>query len=378
MWHHQVGGPKDENKARHLYTAACEHKEKRACYNLGLLQPDPTAAYTAFQTSCKLGYADACYHVAQIDIQRAKLSPAQRIQTYQKTCNEGAMPSCAALAALYEKTNRPQDLTSARILYTKACDGGLAHACNNLGLLLEQGRGGDKDLAQARTRYEKACASSLSAGCHNFARFLSQGLGGPVDSKQALRHYEQSCQQRYAPSCLMAGLLLQQNSLAEYDPARSMVLLAHACLLKEPTACNERGLLNEKSLPADARVDFQNACDLGYAAGCNNLAMMLQQARGGNADLSQSRTLYKKACAMKDWIACTNLAALHQRGLGTPKDLRKARRLYRRACDHNLAPACFRLGHLLYHQNKRRHERNAKRLYQKACKAGYTRACNFP
>jgi uncharacterized protein len=54
---------------------------------------------------------------------------------------------------------------SARVLYGKACDGGVAGSCANLGLMLKQGEGGAKDLAKAKEKFAKACQLGLKEAC---------------------------------------------------------------------------------------------------------------------------------------------------------------------------------------------------------------------
>ena len=61
----------------------------------------------------------------------------------------------------------------ARTLYQRACDGGAARGCTNLGVLYERGLGVTRDVAQARTLYQRACGAGDTDACADL-----QKLGG--------------------------------------------------------------------------------------------------------------------------------------------------------------------------------------------------------
>jgi hypothetical protein len=60
-----------------------------------------------------------------------------------------------------------QDYGQALPLYRKACDGGNAQGCNNLGNFYETGRGIAQDHGQAASLYRKACDGGNPDGCNN-------------------------------------------------------------------------------------------------------------------------------------------------------------------------------------------------------------------
>jgi uncharacterized protein len=81
----------------------------------------------------------------------------------------------------------------ARVLYTKACDGGIAEGCYNLGVMHAKGRGGAVDDAQARVLYAKACNGGIAAGCYNSGVVHYLGKGGAKDISQAKIYMRKSC-----------------------------------------------------------------------------------------------------------------------------------------------------------------------------------------
>ena len=62
-----------------------------------------------------------------------------------------------------------QDSFKAVELYQKACDGGNATGCVNLGVLYRKGEGVRKDDSKALNLFGKACDLKDELGCKNFA-----------------------------------------------------------------------------------------------------------------------------------------------------------------------------------------------------------------
>jgi TPR repeat protein len=86
-----------------------------------------------------------------------------------------------------------KDYTDAAPLYKSACDGGYLDACNNLGVLYEQGNGVSQDQQAALTVYQKACDGNQSTGCYNLARHYDAGMGVDPDAGQAKQIYQKAC-----------------------------------------------------------------------------------------------------------------------------------------------------------------------------------------
>jgi len=57
----------------------------------------------------------------------------------------------------------------AAALFTKACEGGNAHACLNLGAMYENGEGMAQNKYQASTLYAQACRANMALGCSSMA-----------------------------------------------------------------------------------------------------------------------------------------------------------------------------------------------------------------
>ena len=110
--------------------------------------------------------------------------------------------------------NLPQDEVQAAQLYTKACKAGysdscaaacelgLAPACNELGVLYEEGSGVRKSAARAASHYLKACDGGARHGCYNLARSLAYAPGADERQlKRARRYYELACSMGMNEAC---------------------------------------------------------------------------------------------------------------------------------------------------------------------------------
>jgi len=56
-----------------------------------------------------------------------------------------------------------------------------------------------------------------------------------------------------------------------------------------------------------ARAYFEKACQLGESEGCNNLAFLNANGRGGEQSYTLAYRYWKKACDMGNQLGCTNL-----------------------------------------------------------------------
>ena len=67
------------------------------------------------------------------------------------------------------------DYQKATELYQKACDGGEAAGCSNLGFLYENGQGVKQNFSTAKQYYGKACDLGLQLGCDNYRKLNEKG-----------------------------------------------------------------------------------------------------------------------------------------------------------------------------------------------------------
>lgn len=67
------------------------------------------------------------------------------------------------------------DYQKAAELYKKACDGGAASGCYNLGFLYQKGQGVGQNFSTAKQYYGKACDLGLQFGCDSYRKLNEKG-----------------------------------------------------------------------------------------------------------------------------------------------------------------------------------------------------------
>jgi TPR repeat protein len=157
--------------------------------------------------------------------------------------------------------------------------------------------------------------------------------------------------------------------------------LAQAC--QTASECNALGARfsdETESGPNDPELAarlFQRACDLGSAAGCNNLGLAYKRAQGVPQDYSLAMTSFERACSGGFVEGCSNQGALYEHGLGVPINLGDAQRLYQQACRRGSALGCSNLG-VLYAEGRgvTENDQTAARLFGDACSAGSAIGCS--
>jgi len=70
-----------------------------------------------------------------------------------------------------------QDKVKAAQYYKKACDGGEARGCYNLGVMYYNGEGVSQDKVKAAQYYKKACDGGNARGCYNLGILYENGEG---------------------------------------------------------------------------------------------------------------------------------------------------------------------------------------------------------
>ncbi len=126
---------KQYNKARTLFTQACDGGEMNACNYLGYIYANGLGIPADTETARKI---------------------------YQKSCDGGHLLGCTGLGSVYQNQKK---YAEARTYFKQACDGGVYDACSYLGYLYDQGLGVPPDKLMARQNYQKACDGKVTDAC---------------------------------------------------------------------------------------------------------------------------------------------------------------------------------------------------------------------
>ncbi|MGZ3418310.1 MAG: tetratricopeptide repeat protein [Polyangiales bacterium] len=156
-------------------------------------------------------------------------------------CDAGSEGACffAALAA-----EDAGDDAKSRELYQRACVGGLAIACTNLGA---QAFTKKNDLAPdcALSLFESACAQGEPFGCGMAGRVFAEGFGRKADPARARALLEAACDEHGHFPCHFLGIYLAEGRFGAVELPLAKEKLARACETKYPPACKELAKLQK-------------------------------------------------------------------------------------------------------------------------------------
>ncbi|MCB9585921.1 MAG: sel1 repeat family protein [Polyangiaceae bacterium] len=241
--------PKDEAKGALMTERGCSLGSPHACASYGSLliagvgvKADVERGLAMYQKLCDNGQSYYCHQLGSMYATDRKALADMRlpapkevkrdipkgVRVWEQGCSLGSLWSCTLAADHYRDADGvKKDLTRAKQLYERACDGDKGvqrDACTALGTLYEKGVGGPKDLSKAADYYEKGCpgeqcqrlASNLAAGKEGFAK----------DEARALKLYEAACRKgawggREAPMCFDYGAYLEK---ADKQKAKDLYL----------------------------------------------------------------------------------------------------------------------------------------------------------
>ena len=119
-----------------------------------------------------------CIALSTMAVQSAMAqTTAKDVQRWESECAQGRLPPACSLAALAYDNGEGvrQDKFKAVELFTKACDGGSANGCLNLGVMYVKGEGVKLDKKRALALVGKACDLKSEKGCKNYAILKGQG-----------------------------------------------------------------------------------------------------------------------------------------------------------------------------------------------------------
>jgi hypothetical protein len=201
-----------------IWRTACAAGKRYGCLNLVLVQ----------SVHCQRHEADACQELADFFGDESNLEyDAQAAADYRRlACEAGREASCARPAAATATGDREPrclggeaqacadlaaeaiagsgDFARAAEYYRRACDGGLALACANLGLFQLQGRGVPLDKPAGFALHQRACSLGLAVACGRVGRLYEVGEGVAADAVQARAFYERACGMGDRGSCIHA------------------------------------------------------------------------------------------------------------------------------------------------------------------------------
>jgi hypothetical protein len=133
-----------------------------------------------------------------------------RAELRQKACDGGNAKACRNLGYMYQNGDGlEQNYGKAMQLYKEGCEKGSAEACNDVGVLYQKGWGVDKNSRQSVKFFRKACDGGLAMGCSNLGYRYQIGDGVQKDLRQASELYRKACNGGFEKGCRRLDSLQQ-------------------------------------------------------------------------------------------------------------------------------------------------------------------------
>ncbi len=299
----------------------------------------------ALDTQCKAGSAGACVRLgAALEDGGDDLpNPGRASRFYAMGCaHEGpeAADACWRLARILRDGDGVKaDAKKARALAQEACTGGQPMGCLLLATMELRGEGGPVATAKAVARFQALCRGGLARACND----LGVAQRG-TDAAAAEATFRRACAKGNALACANVGVIEAKRG----DYGAALPRLQRACDAKVPSACVQlavcasRGQGRAKDASA-AGIYYQRACKLGDANGCSGLALLLfVGAPGVPARPREAMHLWRSLCESGHAAACFNLATGYRVGAkGALKPRPEAARAwFARACELGVKQAC--------------------------------------
>ena len=130
---------------------------------------------------------------------------ANTVLTFAKTEDKAAKAKEAD--AFYAKGNdayNRRNWKSAREYYTQSCDAGRASSCGNVGLMMNDGLGGEKDFKKSFLLFKKACDAKDGFFCTSVGDAYAKGEGVKKNLKTAKKFYKMACTLEHSMGCVLA------------------------------------------------------------------------------------------------------------------------------------------------------------------------------
>jgi TPR repeat protein len=262
-------------------------------------------------------------------------------------CDKGSAESCFNYGRLVrKKTSR----AAAMPFQKKACDGGFADGCAELGvsmLPVDEGPNVEKEARAAIAMLTKACDMGSGYGCDSAGDALSDAEYKQVDQAAARKRYDRGCDLGYGTACWSLSHLYFKGDGVPKDSTKGVALLLKACQGANGDECAELGTIYGKG-KYDIAVDkekayrfYRRACDLdGWY--CSDAA----KAAGAVGKDSDAFTLAQRGCKIEDDEACVMVGDFYSKGKGTTQDEEKAKAVWKASCKNGEGDddACKRIG----------------------------------
>ncbi|MHA1565843.1 MAG: tetratricopeptide repeat protein [Alphaproteobacteria bacterium] len=216
-------------------------------------------------------------------------------------------------ASYFNTTNDEAQKAREQPRFARACEGGDARACYDLGSKLRYGEGLTEDKARAQALFDQACQLGDANSCYYAASMFAAGEGAALDKVRARALYDQACDGGDATSCYYAGLMFSAGDGGAQDKKRARVLSDLACKGGVARGCGATSSAAASKVPSPSmsarQVTLDQGCRAGKATYCTALGFVFYNGdQGVSQDKARARELFERACKGGDAAGCNNLS----------------------------------------------------------------------
>ncbi|MCC6622566.1 MAG: caspase family protein [Deltaproteobacteria bacterium] len=205
-----TGGPAAAVK---LWEKGCRTGDAESCFEAGTafeqgtgVKPDPRRAAELHGQGCDGGYRPACGSLGGLVLEGSgvarDLDLAAALGAHG--CDAGDPRSCTVLGSvlLVGSTKLAVDRERALTLFKGACERDYADACFGVGLVLYNNDDiSDSNPEEARTWLERGCKGDSGLACDLLGTLVDEGKGGDMDMRRAKQLFGKACKLGVAEAC---------------------------------------------------------------------------------------------------------------------------------------------------------------------------------
>jgi TPR repeat protein len=196
------------------------------------------------------------------------------VRFLKANCAGDSRADCLTLGELLnEGRYTPRNAVLAGVSFGRACDLGLPQGCGRLMAFIRQG--GMQTLLPA-------CDQGDGASCFILGSLFSSGQGTPKNPVIALQLFQKSCESGWPRGCGRLGLSYLAGEGTDKNPQLAISNFEKGCEGRNAASCLEAAQFYQNGKAAwtgiVARERFQQACDLGLAIACQQLALSSRKA----------------------------------------------------------------------------------------------------
>ncbi|MDJ0921953.1 MAG: tetratricopeptide repeat protein [Henriciella sp.] len=384
-----VAGNPDPLGARQLYQLACDAGQMRACSSLGQMEinsKDPRSFARGIERSasaCNAGISWACQNLSDVyasgrgtdvNAERASryaekacrdahmdpcvygathivdLKPATSKRLLKEACQANNLMGCYNLGHHYMSGKHgPNEDEKAAHYFGKACQSGAREPCQNLLIMIWNGRANVQADLQRLAVYQstRLCELGDKEVCHSLAMHYgsTKRSGLKYDPEKTYKFAKLACEFGHRHDCGWVATMYQKGNGVERDLQAAADMFLWLCSTADTSKCLKAAeveaiIATGEEEPPRAPI-IQRTCELGDGGACRTLAWSYATGERTEKDLDRALELFRMGCDHRDPKSCMDLGAIHAFSLhGTPEDKMLARDMYKRACDMELVLGC--------------------------------------